>query len=43
MAMLQDVIGGFTMEFIVQAVNGSQSRASDPIVVTSDDAGRSRV
>jgi hypothetical protein len=35
MAMLQDVIGGFTMEFIVQAVNGgSQSRASDPIVVT---------
>jgi hypothetical protein len=35
MAMLQDVIGGFTMEIIVQAVNGgSQSRASDPIVVT---------
>jgi hypothetical protein len=35
MAMLQDVIGGFTMEFIVQAVNGgSQSTASDPIVVT---------
>jgi hypothetical protein len=35
MAMLHDVVGGFTMEFIVQAINGgSQSRPGDPIVVT---------
>ncbi len=35
MAMLESVMGGFTMEFIVQAVNGqSQSRPSQPIVVT---------
>jgi hypothetical protein len=42
MAMLQGVIAGFTMEFIVQAVNdGSQSTASDPIVVTIPAAAAS--